>query len=305
MIIILTEKNDNSSNHVIDWLNYYKKKWFRINNEDNVKFQFINSEPFILCKNVKIKVKSITSIWYRRISLNFQFNNYFKFENKDTINLLKEEFHWYSQFISYLISKKNLIGNNYSLHINKLIVLSIAKESGLRVPDFIITEKNNDISKNKTYITKTVAGNSSINYNESYYGNSYINIIVKNKLPKNFSTSFFQEYIEKKYELRIFFLKDNFFAMAIFSQSDEQTKTDFRVYNKDKPNRYVPYILPKNIELKIIKTMKKLKLNCGSIDMIVTKDNKFYFLEVNPIGQFGMTSTPCNYNIEKFIAEFL
>jgi D-alanine-D-alanine ligase-like ATP-grasp enzyme len=51
--------------------------------------------------------------------------------------------------------------------------------------------------------------------------------------------------------------------------------------------------------------MNKLDLNCGSIDMIVTPKNEYVFLEVNPVGQFGMVSYPCNYNLEKKIAEYL
>ena len=51
--------------------------------------------------------------------------------------------------------------------------------------------------------------------------------------------------------------------------------------------------------------MKRLKLNCGSIDLIKAKDGNLVFLEVNPTGQFGMTSTPCNYNLHKKIANKL
>ncbi len=51
--------------------------------------------------------------------------------------------------------------------------------------------------------------------------------------------------------------------------------------------------------------MDKLDLNCGSIDMIVNTKNEFIFLEVNPVGQFGMVSEPCNYFLEKKVAEFL
>ena len=29
------------------------------------------------------------------------------------------------------------------------------------------------------------------------------------------------------------------------------------------------------------------------------------FLEVNPVGQFGMVSLPCNYQLEKRIAQYL
>ena len=51
--------------------------------------------------------------------------------------------------------------------------------------------------------------------------------------------------------------------------------------------------------------MKSLDLKTGSIDMILTPEGDYYFLEVNPVGQFSMTSSPCNYNLEKRIAEYL
>jgi hypothetical protein len=37
----------------------------------------------------------------------------------------------------------------------------------------------------------------------------------------------------------------------------------------------------------------------------MTKKGEYVFLEVNPIGQFGMVSAPCNYNLEKKIAQYL
>lgn len=93
--------------------------------------------------------------------------------------------------------------------------------------------------------------------------------------------------------------------MAIFSQKDKQTQLDFRRYNWDKPNRYIPYKLDTATKLNINKLMRKLNLNCGSIDMIKGKDGKLYFLEVNPTGQFGMVDFPCNYGLHKLVAEQL
>ncbi len=93
--------------------------------------------------------------------------------------------------------------------------------------------------------------------------------------------------------------------MGIFSQNNSKTKEDFRNYDQNLPNRNVPIKLPLDIEGKLKKLMKKLNLNSGSIDLIYTIDNKYVFLEVNPVGQFGMVSFPCNYNLEKKIAEFL
>jgi D-alanine-D-alanine ligase-like ATP-grasp enzyme len=93
--------------------------------------------------------------------------------------------------------------------------------------------------------------------------------------------------------------------MAMFTQNDNKTLIDFRDYNFDNPARRVPYKLPFNIEQKLTKFMNLMRINCGSFDLIKTKEGKYVFLEVNPVGQFGMTSFPCNYNLEKEIAVHL
>jgi glutathione synthase/RimK-type ligase-like ATP-grasp enzyme len=124
-------------------------------------------------------------------------------------------------------------------------------------------------------------------------------------LPNNFSLSAFQEEIQKKYEIRVFYFFGKIYSMAIFSQNDSQTKTDFRIYNISKPNRNVPYSLPISVASKVKHLMKKLGLETGSIDLIKSINDEYIFLEVNPVGQFGMVSKPCNYNLEYIIAKKL
>jgi glutathione synthase/RimK-type ligase-like ATP-grasp enzyme len=51
--------------------------------------------------------------------------------------------------------------------------------------------------------------------------------------------------------------------------------------------------------------MTDLCLDTGSIDIVRTTDGRYVFLEVNPVGQFGMVSVPCNYNLELKVAKYL
>jgi hypothetical protein len=46
-------------------------------------------------------------------------------------------------------------------------------------------------------------------------------------------------------------------------------------------------------------------LTSGSLDVVLTTQYEYVFLEVNPIGQFEQVSVPCNYNLFKTIAEIL
>ncbi|WP_238586871.1 hypothetical protein [Chryseobacterium sp. Leaf405] len=128
--------------------------------------------------------------------------------------------------------------------------------------------------------------------------------IVEKKENEDFFITFFQEKIEKDFEIRSFYLKGEIWSMAIFSQNDDNTKVDSRKYNGKIINRNVRYNLPKDLEEKIILLMNKLDLSSGSLDFIKS-GNKFYFLEVNPVGQFGNVSFYCNYDLAYKLAENL
>jgi ATP-GRASP peptide maturase of grasp-with-spasm system len=211
--------------------------------------------------------------------------------------------HWLEDYVRKTLENKKHINKESNYHINKLLVLGKAKGIGFDVPTYYLAENTDDVIVNET-ITKTITGNSILeNFDENCDGLMYTTIIEK-KEDRDFFISFFQEKVEKDFEIRTFYLNGKCWSMAIFSQKDEQTKIDFRRYNKKKPNRNVRYNLPKIIEDKIHLLMKALDLNCGSLDFI-KKGEQYYFLEVNPIGQFGNVSYHCNYELFKEVAEAL
>ena len=109
-----------------------------------------------------------------------------------------------------------------------------------------------------------------------------------------------QSKINKSFEIRVFFFENKIWSIATF----EFTKnTDVRNI-KASEKKYIPYVLPKHICEKVILLKNKLGLKCGTIDFLKT-NKEFYFLEINPLGQFYEVSYYGNYNIEKYIAELL
>ena len=111
--------------------------------------------------------------------------------------------------------------------------------------------------------------------------------------------------MEKAFEIRAFYLAGRVWAMAIFSQAEERTALDFRNYDAQRPSRTVPYRLPDPVVGAIGRLMRSLGLSSGALDLIRTPEGRHVFLEVNPAGQFGMVSGPCNYHLEKLVAEHL
>lgn len=308
MILIISINNDYSTTTVIEWLNFFNKKWFRVNDDDIIHVNFLGSDIEFQVNNFKFKLNDIKSCWYRRgfLNLKFSINNKIKqFHDFNVTEATKIE-----QYIYYKLSILKKINYYSNTEINKLIVSDVARSLQIKTPnDFLVNSKKEFkkliINDKQQFVTKSICGNPVHRFNTFTLFN-YTQKVEFEKIETNdFALSLVQNYVEKKYELRVFYLEKSFYTMAIFSQNDAKSIVDFRNYNKEKPNRTVPYKLPFTIQQKLIRLMDKLDLNCGSIDMIVDKNNDYVFLEVNPIGQFGMVSAPCNFNLESIIAKYL
>ncbi|NCC18013.1 MAG: grasp-with-spasm system ATP-grasp peptide maturase [Bacteroidia bacterium] len=319
MILILTDENEPTTDLIIDWLIYLKKDFVRFSfkNEIDIEKIYYNNDLGINAvfninkENSKIKIdtKDITSYWYRRSDIALHIPNLEKKDNITNllIHYLKSEYGDALRILGFILNSKNRINKYSDNNISKVEELCFAKQCGLIIPDFIVcTDKVTLFHFFNKYggniITKTL-GDPSTFFSLGFHW--FTNKVNMSDVPDNFALSFFQQMIEKKVELRIFYLHGKCYSSAIFSQKDKQTQIDFRHYNEKTPNRVVPYNLPYDIEQKIVKLMNMSNLNSGSIDMILTPNNEYVFLEVNPIGQFEQVSFPCNYNLPKKIAEIL
>lgn len=319
ILIFSSHLGEFTTDLVIDWLDFKKYNYKRINGIDlikgNLKIDFDSIE--IGLKNETINFSNINTFWFRRL---LPYNHFLaeygtlsdnKILNIELIRNIQSEYNRIRDFISVFYKEKNWLSQIENSSLNKIEVLNNAKQLGIMIPDSVITTSKDEIikfrKKHSAIIVKSISEVLGLPIdNEAYISYTYpLKDSDIDNLPQKFYPSLVQENIEKDYELRIFYLNGSFYSMAIFSQNDEQTKTDFRVYNLEKPNRYVPFLLPKDIEAKLDLLMKMTNLNCGSIDMIKSVNGDYVFLEINPIGQFGMVSKPCNYYLEEIVADFL
>lgn len=333
MVLILGRTDDASTNEVAKWLKHLGKEYIIIHgdiNMNNVKFVSfdLKSKQVIISVNLKhINLSEVTSVWNRRdgfskIGLGLNFSTKHKIlptesDNEYIKSMLNEETKF---LINYIHSFFNLsgvkqIGLFKSNIVNKLEVLNLAYEIGLLIPDTYVFSQKKDflnmlrLNKESYFITKPISQGGIYMFSEKANYYSYverINLSFINKIPETFFPSLFQKEIKKKYELRTFIFNNDVYSMVIFSQTIKDTETDFRkpIYSQKKM-RMLPFSLPKDIESKLLLLFKKLELNTGSIDLLVDENDNYFFLEINPVGQFAMTSYPCNYYLEKRIAIFL
>jgi hypothetical protein len=95
----------------------------------------------------------------------------------------------------------------------------------------------------------------------------------------------FQAYVEKRIELRITVVGRRVMACEIHSQASHHTRHDWRRYDDAATPHYV-HALPAAIERRCLALTERMGLSYGAIDMIVTPDGRYVFLEINPNGQY-------------------
>lgn len=98
-----------------------------------------------------------------------------------------------------------------------------------------------------------------------------------------FSPVIFQEYVPARVDLRITVMGDDIFPAAIHSQETEYV-VDYRMVMDQ--TRMEPFDLPDEIIERIREYMERLGLVYGAIDMRITPDDRYVFLEINPSGQW-------------------
>jgi ATP-grasp ribosomal peptide maturase len=98
------------------------------------------------------------------------------------------------------------------------------------------------------------------------------------------TANLFQEWIPKKYDVRLTVVGNRFFAVAIHADSDD-AYIDWR--SDYSSLRYESIDTPDDVHDAVIALLNRLGLPFGAFDFVVTPEGEWVFLEVNPNGQWG------------------
>lgn len=309
-IVIISNKYDIHTDSVIEFLKQKGEKIIRINSEDfreNSLF-FSDGKWHIKTKeNREIQPENIKSIYIRRIApiLSEDIKNeYKKFVTDEALVVL--------DYFLFALEKNKCMDalSRRKIASNKIIQLEEAKKIGLEIPDYLITnipDKAFNFLKNRKNVLYKTLSVPLIDFGEEE-GMINTSLITKENFfeQKNSITAtpcLFQEYIEKKYELRLHVIGEKIIPIKIDSQKHEETMIDWR--KKQDLEMFSNHEIPKTIETKIKQLIKKFGLNFGIIDMIVTNKDKHIFLELNPNGNWLFIESKINTPISFLIAEWL
>ena len=174
-----------------------------------------------------------------------------------------------------------------SIASSKPINLRLASGLGLKVPKTLISSDPVEISKWLKKYEKSVI--KAISFGLMERKNS-AEMAFTQRIPESFDIKedilpgvpiFLQEEIEKEADIRVTLVGNKVFS-AILTQ--EGKEIDWRARND--ASKWNPFQLPKLIEEACIKLCKKLNLEFAAIDLVKSISGDFFFLELNPNGQW-------------------
>jgi MvdC family ATP-grasp ribosomal peptide maturase len=194
---------------------------------------------------------------------------------------------------------------------NKLYQLRVARSVGLRIPRTLVT---NDAKRVRTFFQElkgVMVAKLLTPVSVSMDGSSpfvYTNAVREEDLDNAealcHSPMVFQERIPKQRELRVAFVGGTCFVGALNSAKSIAGQVDWRRASL-KELEWEPEMLPNQVTYRLKALMAELGLVYGAIDLILTPDGEYVFLEVNPTGEWGMLERDLGYPISDAIARTL
>jgi len=317
-ILIITCSEERNVKRVTKFLNETEVPFFRFNtdqllNQYTIQFGIGNKDlNWKISDGSKTIISdNISSIWYRRPTppkadkFPANFKGFMEDEMKKTLRSM-----WHS-----LRHKVLWVNHPHDLRFTELdkpTQMKIAAEKGLKIPETLITNNPEEAikfaNKHGDIAIKTMGSTQAyINKDKIYHDYTRRISVDEVKKHKNNITLvpvMFQEYIPKDIELRITIVGSKIFSCSIHTQDSERTKEDWRRYDF-KNVKHEEFKLPNKIKSKLLDFMRYFNLQFGTIDMILTPDGEYIFLEINPSGQWGWIEALTGMPIDKNIADLL
>jgi len=293
MIMVVTKTGDATADYVLEKMTKRQIPHIRFNSDEfsndiiDLNFGSRNSNSVIVVGCRKIYLEEIKAVWFRRLIR----PNVLGIANEEARQFAEQEFDF---TMRWLIDSLNCPIIDREVDImkarNKFAQLKLAEKIGFRIPDTLITNSPSKahkfIEKYEAVAIKTIAGYGRRLNNgfETVYTQMLTPKIIQKFDSIRLAPICLQEYIEKKFELRITIVGERIFGCRIDSQQCPKARIDWRKGNAHLA--HLEYAVDQDTASKLLKMMVHFRINFAAFDLIVTPKGEVVFLEMNPSGQF-------------------
>lgn len=191
--------------------------------------------------------------------------------------------------------------------------LRVAAELGLELPPTLVTNSREEFldfynHHNGNIVSKLTGPAFDRTVGASAEIARYTEVVSKRDVGYAASVQYcpmiLQAYVPKRLELRITVVDQQVFAAEIHSQLTHHTRHDWRRYDLSNTPHF-PHALPPDVQERCVRLVERLDLCYGAIDMILTPDGRYVFVEINPSGQFLWIEEETGLPISEAICDFL
>ncbi len=307
-VLIVSTKFDFGTDHVAYQLKEKGASYWRLNRDElpeyTVYFDPSCSKLCLIGESIKVIItpETLNSIYYRAPTFLREIQ-----QNADSDQQL-EKSQW-AAFIRALSVYQNIrwLNNPVSTYYAEMkpVQLTLAHKIGFKIPVTLIGNVGDqEVIKSipgeqivlKTVDTGYVTG-------AEKDGFIYTNFIDKSSLNTENTKSIpfiLQEALVPKIDIRVTVVGETLFSVAI--KSSEPIDGDWRLRKNDLDYEIIE--LPTQVKRKCNDLMKLLGLNFGGIDLVL-HNGEYYFIEINPTGEWDWLQHHTGCAIDMALAEEL
>nr|WP_232816075.1 MvdD family ATP-grasp ribosomal peptide maturase [Chryseobacterium capnotolerans] len=253
----------------------------------------------------------ISAVWYRRaynIGKGLKDEMEAKFYSAAMGEIRNTLFGFFESIDVYSLGKPSV----YRRLDSKEEQLKIAQKIGLTIPETCLTnnpeEAKQFILKHQDVVAKMQTGFAI--YEDGVENVVFTNVVSEDKLEELDSLLYcpmqFQKMIQKKKELRVTIVGRDIYAFEVDSQQFEDAKVDWRKDGVNLLDKWSQTELPADVKEKLLELLDVYNVDYGAIDIIVSPEDEYYFIEINAAGEFFWLDNLTEGNlISKSIADVL
>lgn len=317
MLLIISGKEDPSTDYFILRLRERSIPYFRFNTEDycngyGVEIAINNSKAsFVIHLNNSKTIYSsdISGVYFHHPKVpkheSYIDPTNLEFIQREKVEVLRSLWRMIPSNL-WLNHPRNILNSS-----NKIDQLITASKFGLNIPNTLITTSKSNIvdfiAHEYSVIAKAIKHGFVENENRVIVAptqkitEEYLeNIDAYSRVPM-----IIQNEIDKIVDVRVVIVGNTFFPAAIYSQEQTETMVDWRVGDiHDIKVNHEKHELPQDVMDKLLILLNHYELRYASIDMVLNKRAEYVFLELNPDGQWAWIEQLLNYPIRDTMIQY-
>lgn len=318
MLLVVTNKTDLASDYLILRLNERGLPFRRLNTEDYGQAFEIDLTPgtrlewrITFSDGQALDDETVSAVYFRQPRSPLAPDDIAESDRGFAERELKETL----RGLWRLIDERKWLNHPRRLWLasNKPEQLSVAAKLGFRLPETCITRSRKELADFFAHhkgriICKAVKNGFS-------HEDMIVTLAMTRRVEKDYVDNFadyaavpmiYQREIAKKVDVRVTIVGDRLFATAIHSQENAETEVDWRLWDVGTFDlKHQPIKLPSDVAAQCRSITAHYGLNYAAIDLICGADGHYYFLEVNPNGQWAWIEQKAGYPVRDALIDSL